>query len=274
MAIENGQDLITTGSIVHLARILDETTTPRTMGPCRDLGTVNVINPDVGSDQIELFDSRSGLRVRTSQRVTQWNESYEVNCANMSLDNLAFIFGAQSVDTYSQAATPLTGITHTVFPDSILHLHDNSGNFFYNIASVQSIGSLVAGTDFTTTPEGLKMGYVYIKPAASGVSASGTNLAVAFTPTAISAANRVFLPHKAGIAKCQAWVYWNAENYSDIRLRDTIDVNVTPAGAEFNDGDYSRIRLRLQVLSNPRNTTMPGGRYLKPVGSLASQSYS
>jgi hypothetical protein len=267
--IENNQQLLVTGSILHLARI-DESVVPAVVGPARDVGTITVVNPGMASDAIELFDARGGRRSRISRRILNVNETAEVMCSNLSLDNLAFTFGADAVQTYTQSATPLTGVSHYVYPDSKLHLHDNSGNYLYPITSVQSIGTLVNGTDFVVTPEGLKMGYVTILPT-SAVAAAGATLNVSFTPAAVSGA-RWFAPQKQPSAKCEAWIYWTSDDYQTVMLRDHVQVYVTPANAEFSETDYSKMRLNIAVISNLANTTRPAGRFVHPVGAIPNRT--
>lgn len=267
--IENGQQLITTGSILHLARI-DETVIPAVTGPARDVGTVTVVNPTVASDAIELFDARGGRRSRISRRVLNVNETAEIMCANMSLDNLLYTFGADVVQTYTQSATPLVAVQHYAYPDSKLHLHDNSGNYLYDIASIQSIGTLVNGTDYVVTPEGLKMGYVTILPTAS-LAAGGANVNVSFTPNAISGA-RWFAPQKQPTAKCEAWIYWTSDDYKTIYLRDHVQVFVSPANPEFSETDFSKMRFTISVINNLANTTRPAGRFVHPVGTVPGRT--
>lgn len=267
--IENGQQLITTGSILHLAKI-DESVVPSVVGPARDVGTITVVNPTMGSDAIELFDARGGRRARTSRRVLNVNESAEIMCANMSLDNLLYTFGSDVVQTYSQSATPLVNVQHYAYPDSVLHLHDNSGNYLYNIASIQSIGALVNGTDYVVTPEGLKMGFVRMLPAAS-LAAGGANVNVSFTPTAITGA-RWFAPQKQPTAKCEAWIYWTSDDYATIQLRDHVQVFVSPANPEFSETDFSKMRFTINVISNLANTTRPAGRFVHPIGAIPGRT--
>lgn len=264
--IENGQQLIVSGSVMHIARI-DETVTPAVVGAARDVGTITVVNPAVASDTIELFDSRSGRRTKIAQKTLSINETAEVLCSNMSLDNLAYTFGGDAVQAYTQSATPLTAIQHAVFPDSILHLHDNSGNYLYNITSVQSIGALVAGTDYIVTPELLKMGCVKI---AATVTAG--NMAVAFTPGAVTGA-RYFNPQKAGSAKVELWIYWPSDDWQTLYLRDHVQAILTPANPEFRDTDYSQMRFNLAIISNLANTSRPAGRFVHPLGAIAPKTF-
>jgi hypothetical protein len=264
--VENGQQLLVTGSVMHIARI-DETTSPATVGAARDVGTITVVNPAVAADKIELFDSRGGRRAKISERTLAINETAEVLCSNMTLENLAFTFGGDAVQAYTQSSTPLTGVNHNVFPDSILHLHDNSGNYLYNITAVASIGTLVAGTDYTTTPELLKMGCVKI---AAGVTAGV--MAVAFTPGAITG-QRYFNPQKAGSVKVELWLYWTADDWATLYLRDHVQATISPANPEFKDTDYSQMRFTLAIISNLANTSRPAGRFLNPIGTVPPKTF-
>lgn len=276
MSLDNGQQLITTGSILHLARI-DPVT--GLVGAARDVGTVTVLNPNVSSTSIRLFDSRGGKRVLIAERNTEFNETYEVTCSNITPENLAYLFGAQSVGAYTQAATALTGVTHTMFPNSVLHLHDNSGNYMYDIASIQTVkagattltlnGGL--GPDVYYDANTLKMGYIKL---GSNVAllAAGVSGTVDFTPNAISG-NRFFNPQTAGVAKAEAWIYWTADGYQTLYLRDKLTVNINPASPELRDADFSNIKFNLSVVSNTATPSSPAGRFLMPVGGVPNFTF-
>jgi hypothetical protein len=267
MSLENGQQLITTGSVLHLARI-DPTT--GIVGPARDVGTVQVLNPNVSSTSIRLFDSRGGKRVLIAERNTEFSETYEITCSNITPENLALLFGASSVSEYTQAATPLTGIDHTVYPNSVVHLHDASGNYMYDIASIQQVKvggtTLTAGTDYIVDANNLKMGFFKMNAPAS-VTAGGVMADIDFTPNAITG-KRTFNPQTAGVASCEAWVYWTADGYDTLYLRDHLTVNINPASPELRDADFSSIKFNLSVVSNSATPARPAGRFVMPKGGL------
>jgi hypothetical protein len=269
--VENGQQLLVSGSILHIARI-DESVVPAVVGPPRDVGTIEVLNPALASTTIQLFDARGGRRSKIAERAIDIAETAEILCSNMSLENLVYTFGADAVQTYSQSATPLVGVNHYVYPDSILHLHDNSGNYLYNIASIQSIGTLVAGTDYLVTPEGLKMGFVKMLPAAA-IAAGGATLAVSFTPTAVTSAARWFAPQTSVSAKVEAWIYWTADDYGTLQLRDHVKATITPANPDFKSTDFSQMRFTLAIVSDLTNTTRPAGRFVQPIGALPPRTF-
>lgn len=271
MSVVNNQQLLVSGSVLMVAPI-DKSVVPNTVGAWRDVGTIQVANPNPGATKIQLKDARGGRLLLVDERNIEYTEAYEITCSNMSLENLIYIFGANAVQTFSQSATQQSSVAHTVFPDSYLRLHDASGNYFYNIASVQSIGSLVLGTDFTTNANDLKMGRVKILPGASGVSSSGTSLNVTFTPTAISG-QRYFNPQTAGIAYVEIAIFWTSDDWTTIQLRDHVTATITPAQPEFKDSDYSSMKFNLSIVSDPTNAARPAGRVLQPIGAIPARTY-
>lgn len=274
---EDNQQLIVTGNILHVARI----DAAGVVGPWRDVGTITVMNPAVAATSISLFDSRGGKRLRIASRVTEYAETYgDVSCSNMSIDNLAFTFGADAIIEYTQAATPLVDVVHRAFPDSILPLTDNSGNFLYDVASVQTISTqaipatpLVAGVHYDANPNFLRMGYVKMLPAAP-LAAGGENVLVDFTPNAI-AGRRVFNPHTAGVAKVEARIFWTSDDYKTLQVRDHFQAEITPANPEFRDTDFSNMKFNIAVLSTQKVAGRPAGRFIMPVseGGLPNRTY-
>lgn len=274
--IENRQQLLVTGSILHLSR-WTETDGVRTYGAQRDVGTITVVNPNSAATSIQLFDARGGTRREIARRITEYSETYEFTASNMSLDNLAAIFGAQAVTSYTQSGTAVVDQAgYTAFPNSVIHLKDASGNYLYNIASIQAVKvgvtTLVAGTDYTVDPNWLKMGYFRIN-APAGVVAAGTAITVSYTPTAITNELRVFNPHTAGVPNVEAWIYWTSDDYGTIMLRDHVDATLQPAALEFKDADFSSMRFTITIKSTPTVAGRPAGRFLQPVGGLAPTSY-
>jgi hypothetical protein len=266
--LEGNQQLLVSGSILHVAKVDPATNIAQA---ARDIGTITVLNPNTSVQDISLFDSRGGTRTQISRRVTQFGEAYEVSFNNMTPENLAYIFGADSVTEYAQTATPITGVSHLVFKDSILHLKDNSGNYIYNVASVQSIGTLVANTDYIADPNLLKMGCVRITTAPV-IAAAGAAMNVAFTPTAVSG-RRTFNPQTAGTALVEAWVYWTSDGYQTIQVRDHFRATITPAQPEYRDENYSAGRFTLQVINDNTTPSRPAGRWIMPVGSVPNFTF-
>jgi hypothetical protein len=265
MALENNQQLITSGSILWLARIDPITAL---VGLFRDVGTIQVANPNTQSNSISLFDSRGGTRIQVARRTTEFTESYEVTCANMTPENLAFTFGAKAVEDYSQAASPITA-THDIGPDAIIPLHDSSGNYYYDLGVV-TIATWVLGTDYLYDATLAKLGCIKTLNTANTVV--GTK-SITFTPNALTTAKRVFNPHTAGVAKCEAKIFWTADGYDYILVRDSLQVEVTPAVPEFRDTDFSNMRFTLNVVSNNTNATRPAGRVVFARGGLPKFSF-
>lgn len=271
--LEGNQNLIVTGSILHIAAIsgYNSDGTP-IAGPARDIGTIEVLNPSLSNSTVTLKDSRSGNKVTLSTRNVESSESYQITAANMSLENLKHVFGADAVQSYAQSATPLTGVVHTIHPDSLLHLHDNSGNFLYDVASVQSIGTQTAGTDFTTNSAELKMGFVRMLNTANILSI-GQTAAVSFTPNAISGSRLVYPHTQGGGIKVLCWIYWPGDDADSLLLRDHVEAEITPDTPAFSDSDYSKAKFTLTIGANLANSTRPAGRLLKPRGTLPPRTY-
>lgn len=276
--LDQNQQLIVTGNILHLARV-DPIT--GLVNAARDVGTVQVLNPNTGVQDINLFDSRGGTRNRIARRVTEFSETYEVTCSNMTPDNLAYVFGADAATTYTQSATPLTSIAHTGWAESVVWLHDASGNYLYDIASVESVKvgatTLVAGTDYVADAVNLKMGFIRLKSPSGGGAlaapgATGTAITISFTPNAVTG-RRVFNPQTAGVATVEGKIFWTSDGYQTLHIRDTFRANMSPSSPEFRDTDFSNLKFNLSIIGNNATPSQPAGRMVMPVGGLPTFSF-
>jgi hypothetical protein len=271
--LEDNQNVIVTGSILHLAPITGNNSDGSPIiGAARDVGTIEVLNPTLNNTTVTLKDSRSGNKITVASRNVESSESYQITAANMSLENLKHVFGADSVQTYSQSSTALTNVVHTLFPDSVLHLHDNSGNFLYDIASVQSVGTFSAGVDFSTNTADLKLGFVKLLNT-TNIASIGVTANVNFTPNAIAASYRLVYPQTNPSQRVLCWIYWPGDDADALLLRDHVEAEITPDTPQFNDSDFSKAKFTLTITANLSNLTRPAGRFLKPRGTLPPRTY-
>ena len=270
MSVVNNQRLYQGGSILHLAKY----DASNVLGAWRDFGTITVVPPNVAPTTISAKDSRSGKLITIEQRVTEFVEQFTVQTLNLSLENQIYLFGADSVASFTQSGVAVTNAEHTAYLDSIVPILNSSGESVYNIASIQAVTDVgggtvyVADTDYEYDATTLKLGYIKI-PAGSSIP-DGDPIEIDYTPTAIAASDRVMNPWTAGVMKVRAEVLWTQENYADVIARDMIDCNVAAAGApNFSDTDYSNMSLQFTVLGDPTNSTRPAGRVIHPIGSVA-----
>ena len=119
--------------------------------PILDLGVVQEANPTIVPESRELFDSDSGVRNLVDTEIAQIDESYSVRLSNMNVQNLQFLFLADSTETYLRSQNTL-GLGQTYVNDGHLaKVVDINGDWAYNLMCVSGVYS-TTGTIGTEQP--------------------------------------------------------------------------------------------------------------------------
>jgi hypothetical protein len=120
MSVVGGQDFWVTGSRLYFQK----DAVSAVVQPLLDLGTIQVANPSLEVEKIQLKDSDGGLKVLVDEAVTGLAESYDITCNNLNLDMLSLMFLAQSPEAFVQAAGAKT-VVHWCTPGRLLKIVDN-----------------------------------------------------------------------------------------------------------------------------------------------------
>jgi len=156
--------------------------------PLVDLGIIKTATPSITPTAVELYDPDGGVKSLADRRTTQIKESYDVTCANLSLQNLALAFMANPPTSFSQSAAEVT-VTHWATPDGLIKLKDANAAFVYGLAAiggVYSTGATIATLTVT----------------AITVASTGSVFEVSSDPTAIAglAHGKAFILNRLGLA--------------------------------------------------------------------------
>lgn len=109
-----------------------------------DFGVVSVINPTFDVPVAELVDSDGGIGRIFDQTVTRITESADIQCSNLSLRNLAFLYLANPPKSFVQAATERT-VDHVIQAGFLLKIHD-SDVAKTNLFALATIAGIYKGT--------------------------------------------------------------------------------------------------------------------------------
>jgi hypothetical protein len=243
------------------------------IGGWRDVGSINVVVPDMQRTKITAKDARNGNLIEVESRTIETTEKFTISTLNCSLENKIFIWGASAVALYSQSASPVTDREHLAWPDSIVPLLDAGGLNMYDIASVQSVlvgaTSKAQGTDWIADPYMLKRGYIYIPPGST--ITAGATIKVSFTPNVIASSKRQFNPHTASKISVLGQVLWTdgADTVNpEIVARDSFRATIDGQSPAFSETDYSRINFDVTVVQKLNDSVQPAGRVLYPLGAV------
>lgn len=72
--------------------------------PFIDFGVINPVNPDFQPEEVELKDSDGGVNTLVESSITDIEETYEVTCKNLSMQNFAMAFLSDPVAAFTQTA--------------------------------------------------------------------------------------------------------------------------------------------------------------------------
>ncbi len=152
MSAAGFQDFWISGSRFYFKK---DTPSGGTEQPLIDFGTVRAadpINPTLDVERVELLDADGGVQFTCDERVIRNTETYDLTFSNLSLPNLAFLFLADGVTAFTQAATEAE-IVHRAEVDALIKVKDATNTFIYNIiieGVVSAFGSGVLSSDAFT----------------------------------------------------------------------------------------------------------------------------
>jgi len=121
--VQGFQDFWVAGSRIYLKRDAIETVSQ----PWTDIGVIETANPTQETTKIELFDGDGGVKVLVDERVTEINESYDVEVRNLSLSNLALFFKGKAPVEFTQTVEH-KAVLHETFEGHLVKVHDDDAD--------------------------------------------------------------------------------------------------------------------------------------------------
>jgi hypothetical protein len=92
--------------------------------PWIDLGVIQPANPSLEIEKLELEDSDGGVKKVVDERVVKIEETYDITCSNINMDNLALLFLSNPPSAFSQTDTVPKNAVHHLVAGRIAKLHD------------------------------------------------------------------------------------------------------------------------------------------------------
>ena len=127
------QDLWIAGARIYLQRLDDSSES------LLDMGTVQPFGSSPQVEKAELWDSDGGVNTLVEESITKYDESMEITCYNLALDNLALFYMA-SMPTAFTAPTgaALQDVSHkaVIGANKYVKIKDAAGAWLYNVTDV------------------------------------------------------------------------------------------------------------------------------------------
>lgn len=257
MGVKGTQDIWRVGARVYFRR------KGVTSNDYLDMGVIQSITPNFASDSQTLNDPDGGVNTPFVVNTTSFTEAYTLECSNFSPEMLALAWGSPSPENWSQAATPLTGISHSVGKrGNLVKLVDGNGMNVYNVDTITITGQ-VEDTDWEWVNK--KRGLFRVIP--TGGIAENAVVSIDITPNVVEEAPRLLYPQKeSGATEGDAIISLSRDDFGNETFREC-EVSIAAAGNSLSASDFSSHTLELTVLSDKTDNVSPAGRMLQAVGT-------
>ncbi len=136
MAVVGAQDFWVTGSRFYFQRDAIDSVEQ----PWVDLGTIKPANLQQAIDKIELEDSDGGIRRIVDEAVTKINESYDIECNNLSPRNRALLMLSTDPEDFAQSAAE-SDVQHYAHVGSLLSIKAADNTQLFKLAAVAGVYS-------------------------------------------------------------------------------------------------------------------------------------
>lgn len=276
----------------------------RGSGRLVDLGTVDVISPQLTTNIAELKDGEKGILRLLDQSITQIDEVYNITVRNFNLTNLNSLFlgggwiggavnsvaASQALDTLKLSLEDVNNIGgNGITGAGGLYLFQltEDGEPLRNVVGTVTItvGNLaqVENTNwrwydktrgliqFITLATGTYNPVITVASGRATAFGSGSNLNLIATTaagfTSGFAAGRIMYPQTATLSNLSGTghIYWTRNNGEYMSAR-SFPCQIQPAGAALSADDYSSWTLAVTVLANSTVTGEDAGRLVAAVG--------
>jgi len=233
-----------------------------------DLGTVGTISPTLEPTILDLKDSDGGRANLIDQSFSDINESYEIECNNISSDNLnIFLFGngrsgVGQLTTYTSSQMQFT-LTASDFDAGAVIKLKKDGVDIYDLQGISAISRTTGGAatlepyngsnpgtadyEILSLPRGL------IKVYAGGASnlVAGNVLQPTATASALNDGDgRKILPQKLGSPKKGTGFLFFSRNNNERNSVRQFRCSIVPNSSNFQIEDFSTVSFTVSVLSD------------------------
>ncbi len=117
-----------------------------------DLGVIQSVKPTVTPTKVELYDPDGGVQRRVDVAVPKIDESWEIQCSNFNMDNMALLFMSGAPVDYTVAAAHKR-VTHFLHAGRLKELHDSdaASTRVYGLGAIAGIMSAAVSAGVLTT---------------------------------------------------------------------------------------------------------------------------
>lgn len=235
------------------------------------VGTLEPAAPE--TETVELEDTSSGTAVVVATGSSKRTESYTYRCNNMSAYNFG-IFYSGSVESLTQATTPVVDRKHYAWPDQLAPLLDaaydaggqrvmrvDTSGFTVKLDSSGSPGAAISAGNIVLDAD---RGFFTCK--AAGLAAAGV-VWVSFTPLAITGYRKLRAQTREQDRTGEFEIWFGQDSNTTMMRRSfkgTIrGTNLSPTVTEF-----SNLTFDITVTSDVNDTNLPAGDFRIPKGTL------
>jgi len=255
MTLVGAQDVWKTGTRVYVIESTD--------GPLLDLGTIDVVSPNMEVEEARLEDSDGGIRKTILREVTKLTERYDVTLFNLNMRNLRYLFYSEDVVDYSQSSAQTTTIPLPLWEANKVKIKNGNGDFVYNLNAVDAIrngSTTVVGA--TLYEVDLARGIITFGNTTSYRAATDGQLGeIDYTSATIADGARLLRPQsKEGNFSGTIILVWGRGNNQQQTVREFTGTIIPAAGA-FSDSEYSNFPVSIEVEADI-DETEPAGRLL------------
>ena len=270
MAVSGGQEFWVAGARVFIIR--DNISS--VVQPLLDFGVITEVEPAIETEQATLRDPDGGLLRKVDEVQISYEETYNLTVANFSPDNLNILYSGDGVQSFSQAATPLTSVVHAnQTPGKLVKLVNASGTWMYGITSVDAVkgpsGTPVYVEDTDWEVVDLERGI--IRMIDGGAFAAQGNLEIDFTPRAYSG-NRLIRPQTGtGTIFAKVALFIGRADKGEQHVRE-MRCSITTDSMDIPAEEHATWVARFSVIEDSASVAEPFGRLLHFVGDVPSLS--
>jgi len=118
--------------------------------PWIDLGVIQPVNPSLEIEKLELEDSDGGVKKVVDERVTKIDETYDITCSNLNMDNLALLFLANPAGELGQTRNGFD-IEHGLMAGRLKKIVDSGGTPVYGLSVISGVYKDNVNTDILVT---------------------------------------------------------------------------------------------------------------------------
>jgi len=183
MSVVGHQDFWVVGSRMYFKR----DAIGGTAQPWMDLGVIETANPNFETEKLTLQDSDGGLKRIVDEAVASIDETYDIVCSNLNMENLSLLFLADRPESFVQTAEE-DYVVHAAVKGYLLKIHDDDADstLLFNMTSIIGVTDGGSLTEVTT------LGTI--------VKATKTLTFIGVDLTAPLAAGKKFMVHADGLA--------------------------------------------------------------------------